>query len=78
MEHDDVRKAGVERRNSKKGFNKNDFVVSDCTFRQYLKLACSTQKIQSLSNRSKSESRNPRHAAGAYWHTSAAGAVSSD
>ena len=49
LEQDDVRKAGVERQNSKKGFKKNIFVVSDCTSRQYLKLACSTQKIQSLS-----------------------------
>ena len=50
-------KAGVEKQNSEKGFEKNEhacsvegvFVVSDPTARLYLKLAGPTQKIQSLS-----------------------------
>ena len=59
-------KAGVERQNSKKGFEKNGhvcsvegvFMVLDPSASQYLKLAGQTQKNQSLSklNRSKTHS----------------------
>ena len=50
-------KAGAERQNSKKGFEKNEqacsvegvFVVSDPSARPYLKVAGQTRKIQSSS-----------------------------
>ena len=51
------KKAGVEKQNSKKGFEKNEhtcsvegvFVFSDPTARPYLKLVGPTRKIQSSS-----------------------------
>ena len=47
-------KAGVEKQNSKKGFEKNEhacsvegvFVVSDLSARPCLRLACPTRKVQ--------------------------------
>ena len=51
------RKSGVEKQNSKKGFEKNEhacivlgvFVVSDLSARQYLKVPGLSRKIQSTS-----------------------------
>ena len=61
-------KAGVEKQNSEKGFEKNEhacIVEGVVGFRIFLPVKF---KARLSSDRSERKRRNPGHAAGAHWH----------